>query len=136
LAEAARAAADAAPKVSPVDLRGFVASQADAHGLRAAARAAGVSPTTLKDFIDGEVQVLKPETRRKFEIWYWKTGVNATATSDGGGEIAALRYLVRSLPEPERTAAAAEVLRAVEEAYGARRQRLPWAPQNVRAAFA
>ena len=118
-----------------MDLRVFVESRVEALGLRAAARTVGVSPDTLRQLIQGEVRAPQAETRRKLETWFWHVCANDPAASDGGGEIAALRYLVRSLPEPQRTLAAAEVLRAVEEAYAARRQPLPWPAPDVRAAF-
>jgi hypothetical protein len=129
-------ATEAIPKFPVLDLRDFAQAQVEALGLRPAARAAGLGPGTLSTFVHGEIRVPQTETRRKLEIWFWRVRVNDITPSDGAAEIAALRFLVRGVPDPIRDVAAADLLRALESIYAAGGRPALWPSAALRAAFA
>lgn len=77
------ATTQAVPRFPVLDLREFANGQVEALGLRGAARAADLSPGTLKNFVGEAVHVPRPDTRRKLEIWFWRVQVHDLSASEG-----------------------------------------------------
>ncbi len=113
-----------APKLPIPELRDFARVQVEEVGLRPAARRSGITPTGLRTFVNGTDP--RNQTRRKLEIWYWRTHAAARSESTGAGEVAAVLYLLRCLPSHERARAAARVLDEVESVYDETGEPLPW----------
>ena len=85
----------------------------DATSLRAVARAVGVSPMGLKNFIDGRNPYRA--TLRKLTIWYVGHGTEGELSEDVVR--AAMSLMLRGLPASSAQAGTDTLLRAVEEMY-------------------
>lgn len=104
-------------------IREAVRSYQDAVGLRAASRAAGMSPNGLKEFLKGTRPI--PRTMARLRAWYlmggWKE-VNA-----GSAEVVevAVEVLLQHLPPGDRGGARDELLAGLREITAAAGARVP-----------
>jgi len=94
----------------------------EAGSLRAVARAVGLSPMGLRNFIHGREPY--SATRRKLNAWFLEHGQKRPEHAEATAR-AALAALLEGIAEPERDAAARELLRAVAGIYAERGARAP-----------
>lgn len=103
-------------------LRQAVAAAAEASSYRTVARELGLSPRTLRLFVEGG-SVPRARTMARVRAWYVRRGASTDVSPDTAA--AALGVLVRELPSPEREEAAAGVVALIESAFLRRDAQLP-----------
>ncbi len=94
----------------------------EATSLRAVARAVGLSPMGLKNFLDGRTPY--SATRRKLNTWY-VTHADGRPVFDDSVARASIAVLLEGISEPQRDDAARKLIGALEAIYGEKRVQPP-----------
>ncbi|HEX2203403.1 MAG TPA: hypothetical protein VHG91_08895 [Longimicrobium sp.] len=102
------------PGASLDALRHAAAEAEQASSLRAVAREIGMSPTGLRNFLDGQTPY--PSTRRKLNLWYARYRLSRRVYEED--EVSAgLALLLEAIPEAGYARAAERVLACVAEVH-------------------
>jgi hypothetical protein len=107
----------------PVEvLRDFARTWAAATTIRRAAAECGLSHTALNNFILGRTMP-QPRTRRTLALWYLERRGDVNDTDAARPYAEAVSTLVSALAEPDREAASAFLVEALEAIYAVQRPR-------------
>jgi AcrR family transcriptional regulator len=102
------------PGVPLPAIRRALAEGVERHGLRAVARAVGISHPSMLALLDGAEP--RAPTLRKLVEWFVRDHAARGADADAATSRAALSLLLRHLPEETRDGARRELLAALERA--------------------
>jgi hypothetical protein len=119
------------PSRIPVDeIREAARLAVEAESLRAVARAVGLSPMGLKNFLEGRTPY--SATRRKLNTWYVTHGDGRPVFDDSVAR-ASIAVLLEGISEPQRDDAARKLLVALQAIYDEKKAPPPaWLAQLAR----